>query len=130
MDLSSSIQPRVDQIPDYLLLRVHRDGAPGREIRKVDPMPAATEAQLDSVMHQPLFLQPLTHAGFNQKVGCSLLQDTRAYAFLQILARVFLENDGFNAIPVQQMRKHQPGGSCADYPDLGPHAFSISSFAI
>jgi len=130
VNLTPSVHPRLYQILDYFLLRIHRDRAPGSEVLKIDAIPLAAETQLDAVMHQPLFLQPRADARFHQQIHCALFQHAGAHAFLHVLARLRFENNRFDPFEMQQMRKHQPCRPRADYPDLGAHAFSISSFAI
>jgi hypothetical protein len=130
MNLPVGVQPRLYQILDNLLLRVNGDGSPGSEILKIDAMPATAETELDPVMDQPLLLQARAHPGFDHQIHRALLQHARAHPLLNVMASVRFKNYRLDALQMQQMRKHQPRRPRADYPDLGAHAFSISSFEI
>jgi hypothetical protein len=129
-NLTSGVEPRLYQILDYFLLGIHRDGASGREVLEIDAMPTATETQLDPVMYQPLLLQPRAHAAFHQQIHGALLQHAGSNALFHVLASVCFENHRLDPFKMQKVREHQPRGTSADYPDLGAHAFSISSLAI
>ncbi len=122
-NLSAGAQPRLDQILHHFLLRVHRDRAAAGQLGQVDAVPAPTEAEPDAVVPQSFTTQPLAHAGLDHQVDSALLQHARAHALLNVLAAAALEDDGFNAAQVQQMREHQAGGSRADDTDLSSHAF-------
>jgi len=130
MNLPPGIQARLDQILDNFLLRVHCDGSPWSEVFKIDAMPAAAETQFDPVMHQPLLLQARAHPGFDHQIHRALLQHARANPLLHIMASTRFKNYRLDSLQIEQMRKHQPRRPRADYPDLGAHAFSISSFEI
>src|SRR5438132_5408083 len=52
-------EPCVDQVLDDLLLAIHRDRSSTGQLRHVDAMPYATEAQLDAVMDKAFTLQAL-----------------------------------------------------------------------
>ena len=130
LDLAARIQPGFDQILDHFLLRVDGDGAAGREIRKIDAAPLASEAQVDAVVRQRLSFEALAHTGFDQQVDCALFEDARANPFFHVLPGLSFDNYRVNAFKTEQVGEHQSCRAGADYADLGAHAFSISSFAI
>ncbi len=87
----------------------------GKSIR----WPLARKLQLDAVVDQPFAPQPLADADLVQQVDRALLEDAGADPLLDVLAAPVLEDDRVDALEVQQMREHQPGGTGADDPDLG-----------
>jgi hypothetical protein len=85
------------------VLRVDRDRFSAGEVRKINSMGAAAEAQIHSVVHQAFALQAFAHAGFLQQVHGALFEHTGAHALLHVLAAAIFEDDGFDAVEVQQV---------------------------
>src|SRR5262249_6781901 len=94
---------RVVQIFQNLVLRVNRDPSSASEFFKVDAVPAAVEAQLDSVMNQALFLQALADAHLCQEIDRALLQHARAHALLYILPAAVLHHDRFDSLEIEEV---------------------------
>ena len=109
-----------DEVLHDFLLAVDRD-APAREVGERDPVPAPLEAQLDPVMNDALAVQALGHAHLGQQVDGSLLEHARPDALLDVLAAARLEDDGVDALQVQQVRKRQTRRPGADDRYLRAH---------
>ena len=109
-----------DEVLDDLLLAVDRD-APAREVGERDPVPAPFETQLDAVMDDALAVETLRHADLRQQVDGSLLEHARPDALLDVLAAARLEDDGVDALQVQQVRKRQTRRPGADDRYLRAH---------
>ncbi len=120
-DFAARVQACGDEVLDHLVLRVHGDRAPSRQRRQVDPMTASAEAQLDPVMDEALALHPRPHAGLVEEIDGALLKHARADRALDLAAATDLEDDGLDAIPVQQVRKQEPGRARADDPHGRPY---------
>src|SRR5215471_11454549 len=108
------------------MLRVDHDEFAGQG-PKVDAMSASAKAQFHSVVDQTLALGPLADSGLPHQVHGALLQHSRSYPLFHVLTRAAFENDGFNSVKVQQVRKHEAGRACPDNPHLGPHSISRES---
>jgi len=117
-DLPASGEARGDQILDDFVLSVNRDGLSACQLAKIDTMSPSAEAQLNSVMDQAFPLHPLADASFNQQIDGALLEQAGADSLFDVLPAARLEYDGLDALKVEQMREHQPCGSCTDNPDL------------
>ena len=50
-----------------------------------------------------------------------MLQHACAHAVLDVIAAARLDDDGLDALEMEQMRKQQPGRPGADDADLRPH---------
>jgi hypothetical protein len=118
-DLTAGGDARGDQILDDFMLSVNCDGLAAGQLAQIDAMSASAEAQLDSVMSKAFTLHPLADAGFDQQIDGALLKQAGADSLLDVLPAARLEHDGLDALKVEQMREHQPGGSRTDNPDLG-----------
>jgi hypothetical protein len=70
------------------------------------------------MVDQPLFTQPVAHAGGNEQIDARLLEHASANAMLDVIPRAFLENDGLDAVAMQQMAQQQPRGPGTDDTDL------------
>jgi hypothetical protein len=102
----------------------------------VDAMPAAVEAQFDSVMHQAFAPHPVADARFVEQIHRTLFQNPRADSRFHVLARLSLDYDGVDAFQVEQMRQNQARGSGSDDADLrakfplGRHLFALDCFPL
>ena len=121
VNLAAGGESRVGEIFYDFVLRVDGDGFSAGEVREIDAMRAAAETQIDSVVHQAFALQAFAHAGFFQQVYRALFENTGAHALLHVLAAAIFENDGFDAVEMQQMREHQACGPGADDANLRAH---------
>ena len=111
-----------DQVLDDLLLSVHGDAASAGELAEVDAVVGTAEAQADAVMHQTLAAHPLASAGGVEQIRAALFEHAGAHALLDVRPRARLDHDRLDALEAQQMREHQPGGTCPDDRDLRAHA--------
>src|SRR5207245_699458 len=94
------------------------------------PVPLAVELQLDALVDDPLALHALADPRLAQEIGGALLEHARPYALLDVLAAAVLEDDGVDALEVQQVRERQPGRAGADDPDLRAHQPSAASSSV
>lgn len=117
-DLPTGFASRSIEILDHLVLSVDRDSLPAGQFREINPVRPPPESQVHSVMDEPLFLQPLANSRLNHQVNSSLLQHARSHPFFHILLAAILNNDRFDSLQMQKMRKHQPGRTGADNPHL------------
>src|SRR5918999_846490 len=107
-----------DQILDDLLLAVDRDPPAAGELVEGDAVSLAAEAQLDAVVHEALAFQTLADAHLDQEVHRALFEHARANPALDVLAVAVLEDDGVDALEVQQVSEHETRRARADYPNL------------
>ena len=90
----------------------------------VDAVARPAEQELDAVVHQPLAVHPLAHAGLVEQVDADLLEDAGADAAEHVLAAHPLDDDVVDPGVVQQLAEQQARGTGADDGDLRPHGFS------
>ena len=74
-----------------------------------------------------LAVHPRADARPAQQFGGARLEHPGADPGLDVLAAAVLEDDGVDALVVEQVRERQPGRAGADDPDLGPHQPSAAS---
>ena len=86
---------------------------------------APPKREIDPVVEHAFALHALADAGVDQEVGRPLLEQAGADAALDIVAAAVLQDDGFDAGEVQEMRQHQPGRARADDADLRAHVLSV-----
>ena len=92
------------------------------ELAEIDVAQRAVEAEMNAVVEHRLALHALADAGLDQEVGRPLFQEAGANAALDVVAAAVLQDDGFDAREVQQMRQHQPRGAGSDDPDWRAHS--------
>ena len=85
----------------------------------VDAMPRAAEGEVDAVVPHPLAREPPADADLAHQVHRSLLEHARAHALDHVLPAAVLEDDGVDALEMQQLPEHQSGGAGADDAHLG-----------
>jgi hypothetical protein len=66
-------------------------------------------------------LQSLADTGLDQQLDGSVLEDAGANALLDVFAASILEDDGLDALQMQQVAEEEPGGPGPDDSDLSPH---------
>ena len=81
-------------------------------------MALALEAELEAVVDQSFAIHALREVQLAQQVDRALLQDTGADARLDVRARAMFEDDGFDPLGCQEVRKHETGRTCANDGDL------------
>ena len=69
-------------------------------------------------MTQSLGVQAVADPGLTQRFDGAVLEDTGAYAMLDVVPIAPLEDDRVDALQVQQLGQQQSCGSGADYCDL------------
>ena len=105
---------RVDQIPDDFVLSVDRDGLASGQLGQIDAMPPPLKADEESLVPQPRASKSRTDAHRVQQVHGSLLEDAGPHAVDDVVAAAVLDDDGIDAVEVQQMAEQQPCRTCAD----------------
>ena len=111
-------EPGVESVLQRGLLRVYGDAVSAGEMLEIDAVSLALKAKIDSKVNEPFALEAFPHSGFGQKVNRSLLKQARAHAFFAILPGARLDDDGFNSLQMQKVRKNQSGGTRADDSNL------------
>src|SRR4051812_29787515 len=129
-DVAARLEAAGDEVLDDLLLAVDGDRPPAGQPAQVDPVALAVEAQLDAVMDEPLACQAVAEPGLGQELDGALLEDAGADAVLDVLAAAGLEDDGVDALEVQEVRQHQPGGPGTDDSDLCPHLYEALPYPV
>ena len=71
-------------------------------------------------------MQPVADAGVDQRVDGVLLEDAGADARLDVLPRAVLQDDGVDALQVQEPREEQTGRTGPDDAYLGAHGPSVT----
>src|SRR5207245_8752655 len=89
--------------------------------RKVDPVPAAAQAQLDAVMRETLAGETLAHAGAFEKLHGTMFEHAGAHAMIDVVGASCIDDDRLDAFEMQQMREQQSCRSRADDAHLRAH---------
>ena len=87
-------------------------------------MPLPLKADVEAVVPQPCASQARADAHRVQQIHGALLEDPRPHAIDDVLAAAVLDDDGVDAVQVQQMTEQQSCRTCADDTDLRPESSS------
>jgi hypothetical protein len=117
-DLSTRVEPGGYEILHDLVLAVHRDRPPAGELVHIDAVALPAETQFDPVVDHPFLLHPITDTRVGQHVNRVLLEHARPDSVFDVVAAAVLEHDRLDALKVQEVREHQPRGSCPHDPNL------------
>ena len=101
----------------YLGLAVDHHPAAGKSLQ-IDAVGAAVKRQFDAVVRQPFAHHPRPDTRLVQQIDRTPLEQSGPDARLDVLARLPLEYDGFDAARVQQLGQQQSGRARADDGDL------------
>jgi hypothetical protein len=118
-DLPASLEPGSDQILHDLLLAINCDSAAAREPMHVDAMAATVEAQLDPVMNQTFAAHASANSGFVEQIHRALLENACPDPLLDMFAGLRLDDDGADALEVEQMGENEARRSGSKDADLG-----------
>jgi hypothetical protein len=69
-------------------------------------------------MTHPLAGEPITDANLVHEIDSALLEYTRAHAFDDMLTAPVLDDDGVDALEVEELPEHETSGPGADDADL------------
>jgi hypothetical protein len=120
-------EARGDQVLDDLLLGVGPDRA-ADEALHVEVVGPLGGAQVDAAVADALPLETVADAVLAEQVHRALLEQSGAYPLLDVLAAAALQHDGLDALHVQEMGQHQPGGPGTDDSDLGSQGGRVPPF--
>ena len=85
------------------------------------PVPRAIDADLGAFVNDAVGMHAGADAGFVQQIHRDLLDDTGADPTKDVGGGLALQDDGVDAVPVQQLAEQQAGRSGADDDDLRTH---------
>ena len=122
---SASLQSRLDQILDQLVLPIDGDRAPARQLRKIDAVSPTVERDMHTLMAHTLTLEPIADPGSDHQVNSRLLQHTGADALDDVLARAVLDDDRLDTRAVQKVSERQPRRAGTDDCDLSAHSANV-----
>ena len=108
----------IRQIFLYLGLAIDHHASAGKTLQ-IDPVRAAVEREFDAVVRKTLAHHPRPDTSLVQQIDRAPLEQSGPDARLDILTRLPLKDDGFDAARVQQLGQQQPGRARADDGDLG-----------
>jgi len=91
-DGAASLEPRVNQVFDQLVLCINGDTPATGEVMQIDAMPVSTETELDAAMNETFPLQALAYSDFRQQIDGALFQYSGAHSTLDMLPRVEIEH--------------------------------------
>ena len=119
-------RPAVDQslrhqILHHLLLAVDGDEFADQRL-EFDAVQFAIDADIDAAVALTLALHARADADIDQKFGGPMLDQPGADAVLDVIAAAVLDDDGFDALQMQQPRQHQAGRPGSDNSDLSSHS--------
>ena len=91
------------------------------QLLEVEPVDVAVDADIDSPMRQAFALHARADTRLNQQVRRPMLHQPGADAVIDVLFAAVLDDDGLDALQVQEPRQHQAGGARSDDADLRTH---------
>jgi hypothetical protein len=100
-DLATRIETSLDQVFHDFLLSVNRNAPSSGQFMKVDAVPLAVEEEFDAVVDQTFPLHSLTHAGSQEKIDGTLLQNTRPDSLLRVFPAPGLDDDRFDTAQME-----------------------------
>src|SRR5580658_3122432 len=104
--IPSICQATGDQILHHLVLSI--DGHVfTREFYERDSVQHAIRSQVDAAMAQALAVETVAYTRFAQHLNTGVFQYPGPDSLLAIIAGFCFENDGADAVEVEQVRKHQ-----------------------
>src|SRR5207342_664313 len=113
-DLSPSGEARGDEVLHDLVLSVHRDRPTVRQLGERDAMPLALELQVNPVVDEPLAIHSLADADGAKEVDGPLLEHASTKPFLDVRPVAALDDDGVDALTMEQVAEGEPGRSGPD----------------
>ena len=105
-DLAAGGEPGGDQVLGDLGLAVDGHGLAG-ERSEVDPVALAAEAELDAFVDQPEPAHPLADLRLLEQIDRALLEHAGADPPLDVLPAAPLQDDGLDALKMQELREQQ-----------------------
>ena len=96
------------------------------ELAERNAVRAAVEAQLDAVVHEALAAHALSGPGVVDEPGDPELDDASANPPLDVVAAAALQDDGVDALALEQVAEEEPRGAGADDGHLGSKLASRS----
>ena len=99
--------------------------APAGQRRHINAAPLRKNIDVDAVVEQAFALNARADAALDQEVDSSVLQDSRANAFDDVVLGAILDNDGVDSRQMQQVAQHQSGRAGPDNSHLSAHRFHL-----
>jgi hypothetical protein len=87
-------------------------------------MAAAVESQFDSVMDETFALQAFPDTCFDQHIHRALLEHACPDALFDVFPAASFDNDRFDSLQVEEMRKQQSRGPGSDDSNLCAQGFA------
>jgi len=75
--------------------------------RKIDPLQATIEGNIDAFMDQPFAIHAFASPGFSQQICHALFDHACPNAALDILAAATLQDDRLDPLQMEQARKQE-----------------------
>src|SRR6266581_4044475 len=100
------------------------EGMLGRHI-PWKPSHPAMKSQLNSRMDEPFALQALPDANFDQHIHRALLEHACADALFDVFPAARFDNDGFDPLQMEEVRKEQSRRPGSDDSDLCAQGFAF-----
>jgi hypothetical protein len=87
-------------------------------------MTVSVEADFDAVMNQSFALHAISNVHLRQQVDRTLLQHTGADSLFTVLPASGVNDDGVDALQMEQLRQHKSCGPGSHNPNLRAHSHS------
>jgi len=121
-DIPAAREPQGDQILDHLGLTIGRDPAPAGELVEGDAMALALHRDLDAMVAEAFAIEPGMSSGLAQQLHRRGFQYAGTDAPLDMLPAAGLEDDGVDALEMEQLGEQQARRTGPDDCDLGAHS--------
>jgi hypothetical protein len=72
------------------------------------------ETKFDSVVNETVATHALPHAGLLEEIGDAVFDDARANAVLYVIEASSLDDDGVDALALEEMSEQETGRTGAD----------------
>ena len=128
-DLAAEPVARLVEVARQLGLAVDQHRIAAGMLVQIDMGEHAVMGDLEAVVDLALAVHPLAALRLAHQPGKAVLEHAGADAGQHVIAAVFLQHDGVDALQVQELGQQQPGRPAADDADLNFH-FSVLPSAL
>jgi hypothetical protein len=126
-DLAFEPVARLVEVARQLGLAVDHHRVAARILVEVDAVEHAVMGDLEPVVDLALAVHPLAALRCAHQFGEAVLQNPGADTGKHVLAAVFLQNDGVDALQMQELGQHEPGRAATDDANLNLHLCRLPS---
>src|SRR5439155_3560414 len=108
-----------DQVFDHLVLAIDGNGAAASESGHIDAVARAEEAEVNASVHHAFTVEARADTDVAHHIHRALLENASTDALNDVVLAPGFEDDGIDALEMQQLSEQQARGASADDTYLG-----------